>query len=59
VNEEELYLIIQGKALVNDNGVEKELNSGDAILTGDGKGHAIKNIGLQPLELIAIILVYA
>ncbi len=59
VNEEELYLIIQGKALVNDNGHEKELHAGDAILTGNGTGHAIQNIGLQPLELIAIILVYA
>jgi len=58
-NEEEVYLITRGTALVNDAGIEKELSAGDAILTGGGKGHSIKNIGKEPLELVAVIFLYA
>ncbi len=57
-NEEEVYILTRGTALVNDDGVERELVAGDAILTGGGKGHSIKNIGKEPLELIAVILLY-
>jgi mannose-6-phosphate isomerase-like protein (cupin superfamily) len=57
-NEEEVYILTKGTAFVNDDGVERELVAGDAILTGGGKGHAIKNIGKEPLELIAVILLY-
>lgn len=57
-NEEEVYILIKGTALVNDDGIERELVAGDAILTGGGKGHAIKNIGKETLELMAVILLY-
>jgi mannose-6-phosphate isomerase-like protein (cupin superfamily) len=35
-----------------------ELNPGDTILTGNGDGHAIRCIGDEPLELIAVISTY-
>lgn len=57
-NEEEIYVITKGVALVNDDGIEKQVTAGDAVLTGNGKGHSIKNIGNEPLELLAIILLY-
>jgi mannose-6-phosphate isomerase-like protein (cupin superfamily) len=31
---------------------------GDAVLTGGGGGHSIENVGEEPLELLATILVY-
>ena len=56
--EEELYYILSGKALVNDNGVEAELNPGDCTLTGNGAGHSIACAGDEPLVIMAIVSSY-
>lgn len=56
VDEEEIYYILRGKALVEDNGVRCELSAGDATLTGGGAAHYIENIGHEPLELLAVVL---
>ena len=58
-NEEEVFYIISGKALVKDDNKEYEVGPGDAILTGNGSSHSIENIGEQPLNFLAVILVYA
>ena len=58
VAEEEIYYILNGKGFVNDNGIEREVSAGDAVLTGDGASHSIENRGNVPLELLAVILVY-
>lgn len=57
-NEEEIYYVLCGKAKVNDNGEYKELNVGDAILTGNGEYHSIENIGHNILEFMAVINLY-
>lgn len=56
--EEEIYYIIQGKAEVTDSGITKEIGPGDAVITGGGNSHAIKNIGDEPLVFVATILLY-
>ncbi len=56
--EEEIYYIIRGTGLVNDNGKEAVVKAGDAVLTGDGAGHSIANTGDEPLEIMAIILLW-
>lgn len=56
--EEEIYYITGGKGIVNDNGITKEVTVGDAILTGNGASHSIENNGVEPLEFVAVILVY-
>lgn len=53
-NEDEIFYIVQGCAEVNDNGVTSILSAGDTILTGNAE-HAIKNIGDEPLIVIAMI----
>ncbi len=58
VNEEEIYYIIKGKGLVDDNGEKREVNPGDAVLTGGGAVHSIENIGSEVLEMVAVILLY-
>lgn len=58
VNEEEIYYIIEGKGLVNDNGTEREVVTGDAVLTGGGASHSIENRWDEPLVLMAVILLY-
>lgn len=57
-DEEEVYYLLQGHGRVLDDGVEREIGPGDAVLTGGGKGHSIKNIGNKDLEMIAVILLY-
>lgn len=52
----EIYYILKGKALVDDNGINAELNPGDSIHTKNGSFHSIENIGEENLEYIALIL---
>jgi len=58
-NEDEVYIIQEGKGIIIDNGVETEVEAGDAILTGMGSAHAIKNIGDTDLRVTAIIMQYS
>lgn len=58
VDEEEIFYIIAGKGLVNDNGTQKEVNAGDSVLTGNGGSHSIECIGNEPLQMLAVILLY-
>lgn len=56
ITDGESYYILSGKALYNDNGKEIELSAGACTFTKDGCGHAIENIGTEPLVFMAIIL---
>ncbi len=58
VEEEEIYYIMKGKALVVDANTSREVGPGEAIITGDGNSHSIENIGLETLEFFAVILTY-
>ncbi len=57
-DEEEIYYIMRGTGTVNDDGHEAVVKAGDAVLTGDGAGHSIANTGDEPLEIMAVILLY-
>ena len=59
INEDEIFIIQQGKALIVDGGKEFEVEAGDAILTGKGSSHSIKNIGDTDLLVTAIIIQYS
>lgn len=56
--EEEIYYIVQGKAVVNDNGNISEVSAGDALLTGNGGFHSIENKEEEPMVMIAVILLF-
>ncbi len=56
--EEEIYYILKGKGIAEDNGIKQEVNEGDIILTGDGASHSIENTGNENLEVLGIILLY-
>ena len=58
-NEEELFFIVRGSGEIDDNGSVRQVNSGDAVLTGNGAGHAVKNTGDDTLEILAVISKYA
>ena len=57
-SETEYYLIISGSGLVNDNGNEIEVKTGDTIITGGGAFHSITNTGEVPLIFHAVIVTY-
>ncbi len=56
--EEELYYIISGKGVVDDNGVKRNVQEGDATITSSGCFHAIENCGEDELEFLACVLTY-
>lgn len=56
--EDEIYIIQKGKGLITDDGKESEICQGDAILTGKGAAHAIRNTGSEDLVLTAVIMQY-
>ena len=56
VGECELYYILSGKALYNDNGEKVSLEAGAVTYTPSGEGHGIENVGEERLEFIALIV---
>ena len=57
--EDEVFIVTRGKGLIDDGQSREQVQAGDAILTGKGESHAVINNGLEPLELIAIIMLYS
>ncbi len=58
VEEDEIYIIQKGQGLMTDGGKEFQVEAGDAILTGQGASHSIKNIGAEDLVVTAVIIKY-
>lgn len=58
VDEDEVYIIQKGKAKMTDGGSEIIAEAGDAILTGKGSAHSIKNVGDEDLIVTAVIMKY-
>jgi mannose-6-phosphate isomerase-like protein (cupin superfamily) len=56
--EDEVFYILSGKGIVNDAGRDYNVNPGDVIVTGNGTGHSIANTEDEPLEVLAVILLY-
>lgn len=54
--ESETYYIYSGTGEFDDNGTIVPVAAGDVTFTPSGTGHAIKNTGDEPMELIALIL---
>lgn len=55
-NDMEMYLILDGKPIANDNGTETILNPGDLIITEKGQKHSLENKTNTPVTFLAIIL---
>ena len=55
-NEDEIYYILDGIGIANDNGVEFEISSGSVLYTKAGTGHALRNIGDKALKFLAFMV---
>jgi mannose-6-phosphate isomerase-like protein (cupin superfamily) len=73
VDEDEIYIIQKGQGLMTDGGPPEKQDeahpssqggkefpvaAGDAILTGQGASHSIKNSGAEDLVITAVIIKY-
>ena len=54
--ESELFYVLNGTAVYNDNGTEYPLCAGDTAIVTAGNGHCIANKGNEPVDLIALIV---
>ena len=54
--ESEIYYVLSGNALYDDNGTKVEIGAGDVTFTPSGSGHGIANIGKETLEFMALIV---
>ncbi len=57
-DEDEIYIIQKGRGLMTDGGKEFPVETGDAILTGQGASHSIRNAGHEDLVVTAVIIKY-
>lgn len=57
-NEEEIFYLVSGNAIYNDNGIEKEISPGTCTLTLGGESHGVKNNGDTTVVILATILTY-
>ena len=57
-NEEEICYIVAGQARIDDNGTEVVASVGDSVITRSGEGHSVACEGTEPLEILAIIVMY-
>jgi len=55
-NEEEVFYIIEGTALYNDNGEDVTLNTGDSCICLAGQRHSIANVAESGTLIIAAII---
>lgn len=53
--EAELFYILSGTGMVLDGDQKREVGAGDALVTANGV-HAIKNVGNDDLEMLAVII---
>ena len=52
----ELYYILSGKGVYDDNGKEYEVQAGTVTHTPSGSGHGIRNTGNEMLKFMALII---
>ncbi|MBQ4566932.1 MAG: cupin domain-containing protein [Desulfovibrio sp.] len=52
----EVYFILKGEAVYNDNGTEVVVRAGDMTLCPSGEEHGIRNDGPNDVEMMALIL---
>lgn len=54
--ETEIYYVLEGEGVLDDNGEQVALRAGDCNVCGSGAFHAIANESDKPLKFIAVII---
>lgn len=56
VGEAEIYYILSGRALTDDNGHQRWLHPGDLTITQGGCHHSIENLDDEPMRMLVCII---
>jgi len=56
--EDEVYIVMSGSGKILEGGEWIAISAGDAVLTGKGGTHSVKNDGDVPLVIAAVIIQY-
>ncbi|MBT3319618.1 MAG: cupin domain-containing protein [Clostridia bacterium] len=54
--ETEIYYVIEGEGIINDNGTIRPFRTGDCNVCGDGDFHSVSNENDETLKMIAVIV---
>ncbi len=54
--ETEIYYVLEGQGVLNDNGTITDFNEGESSICASGEHHAVTNIKDAPLKLLAVII---
>ena len=54
--ETEIYYVLEGEGVLNDNGIIKTIRPGDSNICGGGDFHSVANEKDEPLKIIAVII---
>lgn len=57
-NEEEIFYVMRGNVIYNDNGETMTLSAGDSCICYGGEKHGVANKSDETAELFAVILTY-
>ena len=52
----EIYYVLEGELKMDDNGTERVLRAGDAMLTKNGESHDVENRTNKAARLLAIVI---
>ncbi len=55
-DETEIFYVLEGEGVLDDNGTEKIFKKGDCNICGGGDYHAIRNEKSEPLRFVATII---
>ena len=55
-NESEIFVVISGQAIYNDNGNEQVVKVGDVMVCASGEGHSIRNEEKDDCSFVALIV---
>lgn len=54
--EEEMFYVLSGEGILNDNGIERLIKAGDSHLCKDGQSHAVHNEKDEPYKMLAVVV---
>ena len=54
--ETEIYYVLQGEGLINDNGIIRPFLTGDCNVCGNGDFHSVSNENDETLKILAVII---
>ena len=56
IAEAEIYYVLEGEGVINDNGMIRQIKKGDSSICGGGDFHSVANEKDEPLKILAAII---